>query len=66
MLYWIMWEAVRRLEECNLKVIIICVHVQNNSATLFAYIDVPCIHICFCALKLLSTVGHFQGGGFCV
>ena len=24
------------------------------------------MHICFCALKLLSTFGHFQGGGFCV
>ena len=22
MMYWIMWEAVRRLEECDLKVII--------------------------------------------
>lgn len=35
MLYWIMWEAVRRLEEINLKVIFSC---QSCIASSFCYV----------------------------
>ena len=29
-LYWIMWEGVRRLEQCGFKVASACIHKQRN------------------------------------